>query len=283
MKSKSETAGRIVQAHTEINAAPEHVWKALTDAAEITRWFATHATIEPRAGGEWSLDWYGDFPWNSRIEIFEPNQHLRIVMNQAPHAAEDSGSTESAQAVSVVVDYFLESQGGRTTLRIVHSGFGAGADWDEEYEGVRTGWEFEIQVLRHYIENHRGRPRHMFWLRAAVDSSHQAAWNQLITLFPGLAHKQYRPGEHITLETTLGHRITGRVITHEVPRAFGLVADDSSIFRLAVDKCGGHLEAGIWVESWGNTATEVETQKRRWSAALRQAFPQADLKGAAAA
>ena len=283
MTSKHQSAARSVQAQTIINAPAEHVWKALTDASEITRWFATDATIEPQTGGTWSLNWYGDFPWNSRIEIFEPNQHLRIVMNQGPHAAHDSGSAESTQAVPVMVDYYLESQGGQTTLRIVHSGFGAGADWDEEYEGVRTGWEFEIQILRHYLENHRSQPRHMFWVRASVDTSHESAWKQLTALFRGLAQMQYRPGDRVALDTTFGDLISGTVMTHQAPRAFGLLADDSSIFRLAVDKCGGHLEAGIWIESWGNTAGEVEVQKRRWSAALQKAFPQADLKGTAAA
>jgi uncharacterized protein YndB with AHSA1/START domain len=282
MTSKPDTAGRSVQAQTQINAPAEHVWKALTDASEITRWFSTDATIEPHVGGAWSLSWYGDFPWNTRIEIFEPNRHLRTVMVQAPHSADAAGSPDSPQALPVVVDYFLESHGGQTTLRIVHSGFGAGADWDEEYEGVRTGWDFEIQVLRHYVERHRGLLRHMFWLRAAVDTSHDAAWRQLTTLFSGLAQAHYRPGDRVTLDTALGERLSGAVITHESPRAFGIVADDSSIFRLAVDKCGGHLEAGIWVESWGDTAAQVEAQRRRWSAALQQAFPQARLKGAAA-
>jgi uncharacterized protein YndB with AHSA1/START domain len=278
-----ETKGRLVEAATEIDAPAEHVWKALTDAAEITRWFATDAKIEPRVGGVWSLNWYGDFPWDARIQIFEPNRHLRIAMEAPPPTSEDVGKPESEHARPTIVDYLLEARGGKTVLRIVHSGFGADAAWDEEYEGVRTGWAFEIEVLRHYVENHRGRNRSMFWLRVPVEGSHEHAWNRLADLAPEIARRRFKPGELATLQLATGERISGSVVTHEAPRAFGMIAEDSSIFRLAVDLCGGTLEAGVWIEAWGESAALVEDHKRRWSAALAKAFPGANVKGAAAA
>jgi hypothetical protein len=38
----------------------------------------------------------------------------------------------------VYVDYFIESRGGTTVLRLVHSGFGRGANWDAEYDATRA-------------------------------------------------------------------------------------------------------------------------------------------------
>ena len=39
-----------------------------------------------------------------------------------------------------MIDYFIESRGGTTVLRLVHSGFDASADFDAEYESTGYGW-----------------------------------------------------------------------------------------------------------------------------------------------
>lgn len=44
-------------------------------------------------------------------------------------------------------------------MKLVQSGFGEGAEWDDEYQGVNSGWEMVLAVLRHYLENYFGRPR----------------------------------------------------------------------------------------------------------------------------
>ncbi len=63
----------------EIEAPPEAVWKALTDAKELVRWFPLKAEVEPRVGGRYWLSWEGEFEGDSRIEIFEPERHLRTT------------------------------------------------------------------------------------------------------------------------------------------------------------------------------------------------------------
>ena len=49
-----------VRAHEtriEIDAPIEEVWKALTDATEIARWFAPKMSVEPGVGGTVIADW----------------------------------------------------------------------------------------------------------------------------------------------------------------------------------------------------------------------------------
>ena len=60
-----------------------------------------------------------------------------------------------------------------TTLRLVHSGFGPGADFDEEYDGISQGWPVELRSLRHYLENHAGsagEPLALFYLGKAYQA-----------------------------------------------------------------------------------------------------------------
>lgn len=52
-------------------------------------------------------------------------------------------------------DYVLEAEGGKTVLRLVHSGFGSSADWDSEYEGTREGWSACFVGLKEGLEQHR--------------------------------------------------------------------------------------------------------------------------------
>ena len=42
-----------------IDASAEAVWKAITDAEELTRWFVETAKVEPGVGGSFRISWGG--------------------------------------------------------------------------------------------------------------------------------------------------------------------------------------------------------------------------------
>ncbi len=276
---------RKVDTSIDIAAPVEQVWKALTDAQEIARWFASQAKVVPGKGGSIALSWEGDYFGEAKIEIWEPNRHLRTVTLQSPYGAEEGGSPDSPQAKPVVIDYLLEAQGGRTVLRIVHAGFGTGADWDEEYDGVRYGWAFEMRVLRHYLERHQGTARTLTWLRAPVSETTEAAWKRMADeLVRGLPAGTASDGDRLSLETAAGERLEGTVTVFAPPRALGIRLDryNGAIFRLAVERCAGTREANVWLETWGAKPAEVEDFRHRWSAALERVFPGSKVKAVAA-
>lgn len=129
------------------------MWRAL-DAEELVRWFPLDAKVAPGEGGSISLSW-GDF-WSgtSAIEVGEPNRRLRTV---------DRRQDSTGRVVEIAVDYIIEGHGGQTVLRVVHSGFGHGAEWDAEFDSIRRGWQFELRGLRHYLTRHWGTPRRVAW------------------------------------------------------------------------------------------------------------------------
>ena len=106
----------------DIAASPEEVWKAVTEAEELVRWFPLEAESKPGPGGEITYKW-GEFAGTCKILEWSPPHHLRTAWMEAP-----SGS--SSPASPLVVDWYLEGEKGKTKLRLVHSGFGPGADWD---------------------------------------------------------------------------------------------------------------------------------------------------------
>src|SRR5262249_11372674 len=73
-----------------------------------------------------------------------------------------------------VLEVTIETRGGSTVLRLVNSGFLEGADWQNEFDGVESGWIMALAVLRHYLANYFGPPRSSFLaMRPAVFSTDQ--------------------------------------------------------------------------------------------------------------
>jgi len=61
---------------------------------------------------------------------------------------------DTGVAQRIAVDYYIEAIGnGMTRLRLVQSGFGPGAAWDDEYESTKTGWAEFMQKLKEILEN----------------------------------------------------------------------------------------------------------------------------------
>jgi len=138
----------------EIDAPVEDVWKALTDAKQIARWFAPQMTVEPGVGGFILADWGPGLEWKTVVEVWEPNRHLRTVETR-DRVMTASPIEEPLEPCRLVQDYYLEGVGGKTVLRLVHSGFGTSAKWDQEYEGTRDGWAACFLRLKHALERHR--------------------------------------------------------------------------------------------------------------------------------
>jgi len=153
----------------DLAAPPEVVWKTITEAGELVRWFPLGAEARPGKGGEIVYRW-GELVGRCRILEWNPPHHLRTGWMEAPAGGKApdfprTGPTPEEGRTPLVVDWHLEARGGKTVLRLVHSGFGPGAQWDKEYDGTNRGWTFELQALKHYLEHQRGKERRAAWLR----------------------------------------------------------------------------------------------------------------------
>ena len=143
------------ETRVEIDAAIEDVWKALTDSEEAARWFAPKMEIDLKPGGDHVADWGPGLRWRSTVEVVEPLRHLRLseVRDEVFSAARERRKLPAARLVQ---DYYLETEQGRTVLRMVHSGFGSEESWDEEYDGTRQGWKACFLRMKLMLERHRG-------------------------------------------------------------------------------------------------------------------------------
>ena len=177
----------------------------------------------------------------------------------------------------VVVDWFLEARGGKTMLRVVHSGFGPDAKWDKEYDGTKRGWTFELQALKHYLEHHRGKERRATWLRRSTALAPAAVWQGFTKqggVFREVALDSLGAGDRYRLVRTDGEVLEGRVLVNHAPLEFAgtLTSHGDGMIRFGFEDCVGGPEAHVWFATWGLTASEFAAIETRWKGALERAF-----------
>ena len=241
----------------EIAVSPDAVWQALTDPAEITRWFASHADVVPGAGGKWMISWEGNWPWSTEIAIWEPRRHLRLVdRTSRPYDAHGKAVLTSVDPMPIAIDWYLEGKGGATTLRLVHSGFGRGGAWDDEYEGVSVGWQLELNGLKHYLESHRGRPRQVAWSRIVIAAPVDVLWARFIGpdgIVRDASLLALRPGDRYTTTLSTGDRIEGRVVASVPGRGVQVTVDgwNNALYRLWIDRVGDKAAVNSWLTTYG--------------------------------
>jgi uncharacterized protein YndB with AHSA1/START domain len=247
MTASSTAAGRKMARELTLDAPIEVVWKALTDATELTRWFPLEARVTPGPGGAIWMKWDGDsYQAESPIEAWEPPHHLRMVF-------------PLHDPVRLATDYYLESARGRTVLRVVTSGFGEGADWDDWFAAVGTGWDFELRSLKHYLERHREEDRVALSVRAKYSLGTDAAWNRLAGTGAWLSFMQPpAEGKRYTAHTALGNELTG-VIAQWLPlRQVVLTVDQ--------------YNDAIWMATWGVPARQIQVLEQSWQKSIQQSL-----------
>jgi uncharacterized protein YndB with AHSA1/START domain len=265
---------RSVELSLEIEAPPERVWRALSEAQQILRWFAPEARVNPGVGGSVWMSWGGGWEGESRIEIWDPPRRLRTVSETPPYDA-DGKPVASAAPLPIAVDYVLEGGGGVTRLRLTHSGFGPGAERDDEVDGVARGWAFELRSLRHYLTRHFGRERRFAWVRATSPLPATEAWHVLAQRYLlGFSAAGLREGEPYALRTSAGDAITGRVQV-VLPQGFAGTADGfgDGLYRVWVDSAGGQRMIQVWLSAWDAPAAAVDAFRDRTSATMGELFP----------
>ncbi len=259
MDTKSEAAVvRDVEREVELGVPADAVWRALTDAHELTRWFPMEARVTPGVGGTITMRWEGEPPLDSRIEVWVPGHHLRLLGL--------GGLTD------LVTDIFLEGRSGSTVLRVVTSGFGSEASWDNILDGFRMGWDFELLGLKHYLERHLGKDRLVARARVSI-SDYGSAWQRLVQS-PDWFRGDLVLGDRLSIGAG-GERITGVLRVWEPPRQLVVEVDgwNDALTRVTLfcpDQMGS-LTA--WLSAYDVPEADVRALERDWQASLTRLFP----------
>lgn len=133
----------VVRKELTIAAPRERVWRALTEADELLRWFPDRsAEVDLRPGGTFRLEWESNEGDTGVFEEIEPPSRLVFRWWQV--------GTEHRLRVEIT----LEEVPAGTRLVLIERGFRAFAEdrRSEIWSGNDDGWSKELDELRAYLE-----------------------------------------------------------------------------------------------------------------------------------
>ena len=250
---------RTIEKQIEIAAPAEAIWKALTTAEGLTRWFPLEANVEPSAGGKITLSWGPEWQATSEITAWEPNRRF---------------AWGTGKPVSMEVT--IEARGGKTIVRLVQSSFSTGADWENEfYDSTDFGWVFMLTNLRQYLERHPGLPRVVAWPRQKVEMPRTTIYERLIApggIFADGAATNLREGERYSLRTATGDTWNGRVEFVRPPRGFCVTVEplNDALAWLTIEGAGPDHDTQLWFSTYGLPKEQVAELETRWAEELKR-------------
>ena len=168
-KPKTQPKTRSIDLTVETTAGLDAVWGALTDPKQLERWFPLKASGTTGPGAKITLSWGPEMEWTTQVKVWEPPTHVQFADPADP----------SRPDAALRLDFHLETRAGRTVVRLVHSGFDASADWDEQFTSTTNGWRYFLMNLRHYLERHDNTPRTMVWDRRQMTKPVPEVWTSL--------------------------------------------------------------------------------------------------------
>jgi uncharacterized protein YndB with AHSA1/START domain len=271
---------RTIMSEIEIDAPIESVWKALTDAEELTRWFSEEARVTPVVGGSCWVSWGEGQAGESRIEVWEPGR--RLVLRNLPWEAPEGVASqydERAAAVSPMMqEYTLETRGGRTVLRLVDSGIPDSPEWEGMYDGKSRGWQLFFQALRHYLEKHIGKPRSNIVEMRPIVGALTDAWKKL-TGPEGLAARGslegVSEGTHYSVTTSAGDSLEGEVLINMPPKTLTITIENlnDAFLYATLEVMGGTTYLYFSLGTYGMEPEADAELRERWSSLLQRLFP----------
>ena len=256
MTSDSTRTDRSVDLSIDIDATLEEVWHALTTGEGIARWFAPYAAVTPGEGGSVSIGWDPKEMWDTPITVWEPMRRMQTV-SEMP--------SQDGRMVRLAVDYYLEAQGGRVRVRLVHSGFDDSESWDGYIDGLDAGWTFFLFNLKHALERHRGVDRQQlsarFQTTARDGDEHPVFGATGLRVQPPVG--DLRPGDPCRLSLG-GIDVNARVAVRSAPRTVAFVIPAWNDALLFVEREGlkEKHQLGVWLSLYGVPETTAATLRQ---------------------
>ena len=255
----TEEHERVIELTVEVPGPPDQVWAAVATGPGISSWFVPFS-VEERDGGAVGMDFGGLGRADGTVTAWQP-----------PHRFAYRGGEEER---SLAYEWLVEARdGGTCVVRLVNSGFGPGAEWDAEFDGMAEGWRIFLEVLRLHLTHFPGRTA-----RAAVPTGLTEGPNgeALSRLCSGLGlGREPAPGERFTTAGPGVPALTGSVVgSLRRPRASAhLLLVDGPVPGtgfLAAEGDGDQVSVSAYLYLYGDGCEDVLTG---WTAAIGERFP----------
>jgi uncharacterized protein YndB with AHSA1/START domain len=254
---------RVIDLSMEVPGTPEQVWEAIATGPGITSWFVPHE-VEGREGGAVRMDFgpgFGEVA--ATVAAWEP-PHRLVFESEGDQALAHEWLVEARDGTSCVV-------------RLVVSGFGTGADWDAQYDGLSNGWQIFLHNLRLYRTHFAGQYGRAIIPTRMTAGPKDAAFSRLCDalgmsddLHEGDRLQVAGPGVPALSGTVEGVNVTDATHTY-----FLLLEDPApGTAFLTAEGSDDAVVLSLYLYLFGETGAAV---KDEWTALLADRFPQPDI------
>ena len=141
----------------EIKAPVERVWRALTDAAEIARWFEVTIEGEVAPGRDvWMTSKHPDYVgMRFRVRVTEMTPPKRLVWRWHPGAVDPN--VDYSREPETTVTFSLEPAGNGTRLTVAETGFDEIAleRRAKVFADNTQGWKDVVAAIQKHVEASR--------------------------------------------------------------------------------------------------------------------------------
>ncbi len=125
----------------QLAASPERVWRAITEAEELTAWFPQTIKWDQQIGSEGWFEWEKHGRYAVRIERLEPPSFMSWRWARKP-------GKPLAETDTTLVEWTLTPRaGGGTTLYLRESGFKS----EQGRQGNDAGWDAELGEMLEFL------------------------------------------------------------------------------------------------------------------------------------
>jgi uncharacterized protein YndB with AHSA1/START domain len=130
-----------------VRATPEAVFRALTSAEVLQRWFPTRAQTDPRPGGEFQYGWdFADAAQNGT----QKGHYVDCVPGSKVSYTWEAGQNPARQTT---VTFTIKPDGDQTTVSLAHTDFGPGPEGEKLRDYHAGPWTFYMSNLKTYLES----------------------------------------------------------------------------------------------------------------------------------
>jgi uncharacterized protein YndB with AHSA1/START domain len=247
---------RSIELEVEVAGTLEEVWRAIATGPGISSWYVPH-TVEERAGG-------------AATASFGPGEGMQIAGRVAawepPHRVVFDGG-EGVDGLAF--EWLVEARdGGTCIVRLINSGFGSGAEWDDQFDGMSEGWLLFLTNLRLHMQHFRGRTATAMLPSATWQGPRRAAWMQLVDEL-GLRGVP-DVGDHVQIAADDSTMLAGSVAELGQHRIALLVDEPVAGTAIITAEGGGdQVMVSIWAYLYGRVgATAAARDEVAWKAWL---------------
>lgn len=261
---KDGSGRRSVKVEVELPGTPEQIWQAIATGPGISSWFVP-TDIEEREGGALAFHMGPGADSVGTVTGWEPPRRFayeeRDWMPDAP---------------PVATECLVEARsGGVCVLRLVHSLFASGEDWDNQLESFESGWPGFFRILRLYLVHFRGLPCSSVRVTGSSSEPESKTW-ELLTRgldLEGAAPAQRRAAPpSVPAFSGVVEDVGDAKSPHEL--LLRLDAPAPGIASMGTYTWGGQVHAAIYFYLYGNQAAEMAAAIRpAWEEWTKKLFP----------